>query len=90
MIFVECFHHTKYTRFMILSCLSECQTIVGRQKFAFVFPEHIKNDDSTAVSNFYSCSWVSNNKEQLEGKPPIPKARFLLLNEKNSLTSLVS
>ena len=28
MIFVECFHHTKYTRFMILSCLSECQNIV--------------------------------------------------------------
>ena len=56
-IFVKCFHHTKvYKIYNFLSCLSECQTIVGRQKFAFIFPEHIKNDDSAAVSNFYSCS----------------------------------
>ena len=45
MIFVECFHHIKYTRFIISS---ECQTIVGKHKFTMIFPEHGRNDESAA------------------------------------------
>ena len=47
MIFVECFHHIKYTRFIISS---ECQTIVGKPKFTIIFPEHGRNDEGVAYS----------------------------------------
>ena len=48
MIFVECFHHIKYTRFIISS---ECQTIVGKHKFTIIFPEHGRNDEGVVFSS---------------------------------------
>ena len=47
MIFVKCFHHIKYTIFIISS---ESQTIVGKHKFTIIFPEQSRNDEGAAYS----------------------------------------